>query len=476
MARQEIFTTFGLTGLTWPAEPRPSRMGRRADALPHTPLQDEPPRSPMLTTPPKEEPPRMTTNPADVSVQFIDEVPAPPREEDAPGAQVEATVSRPEPARSAPAQMPALGNLQMQPDAASTPMGPDAAPPMGPAASAAVLEQPGPRGFEQPMQEQFPPHTRDQMIVYEPLNPNEIARQVAAIMMSQPGFQMPMPQPMPVQPSATQHHLYLDPALAGCQPLPMHPHTNLTLSEHVPITPGASLDHVNKLQECIEISIHVSRAILDDFSTVCHAGQSGENDPDTFVRAADPALIAAAVTAASVLEVLHVVQEVTGNDLLQAGLMETAASHPATFAWLSSKFREISVVISPKMRWSNRFRPSTSIFTEEGFSLARALLYQPRLQTLRNKAVTWKQWSSTRAIESQLEHLRLDYSMAQSTVALRRSRLQASSIEATNTNPRMSNKKRPHEGQFREPVPRNRGLADRGRRPEEGQHNRFQRR
>ena len=103
----------------------------------------------------------MTTNPADVSVQFIDEVPAPPREEDVPEDQIQATVSRPGPARSAPAQMPAMdgiqdnmqdneqGNLQdnvqdhlqMHP-AASTPMGPDATPPLGPVSTAAVLEQP----------------------------------------------------------------------------------------------------------------------------------------------------------------------------------------------------------------------------------------------------------------------------------------------------------------------------------------------
>ena len=495
MSHHQPAQAYGMSGRTWSTEPRPSRMGRRTEAPPQTPLQDEP-RSPLLTTPTKEEPTGTTAHPADISVQFLDEVPAPPKGEDVPEDQIRATMSRPGLARSAPAQMPAMdaeqnnlqgsvqGNQQdhmqdhlpMHP-AVSTPMGPDAAPPLGPVAAAAVLEQPEPRDFP-PMQGQYPPPGRDQMLLCEQVNPNEIARQVAAIMMSQQGFQMQvhMPPPMPAQPTVTQHNLYLDPALAGCQPLPMHPHTNLTLNESVPIASSASSDHINKLQEVIEISVHMAKAILEDFSTVCHGGQAGDNDPDSFVKAADPALITAAVTASSVLEVLHVVQEVTGNDLLQAGLREIAASHPATFSWLSSKFREVSTVFPPKMRWGNKFRPYVCMFSEDGFTLARALLYQPRLQILRSRAAAWKQWSSSRALDSQLERLRLDYSMTQSTAALRRSRLQASSIEVANVNPRAANKKRPHESQFREPFPRNRGLADRGRRPEEGQYNRFQRR
>ena len=161
-----------------------------------------------------------------------------------------------------------------------------------------------------------------------------------------------------------------------------------------------------------------------------------------------------------------------------------AASHPATFSWLSSKFREVSLVFPSRMRWGNKFRPHVCLFVQDGFALARALLYQPRLQSLRSRAAGWRYWSSVRALDSQLERLRLDYSMTQSTNALRRSRLQSSTIEVASTNARASNKKRPHE--FKEPFARNRGFADRGfadrgaadrgRRPEEGQFHRFQRR
>ena len=409
-------------------------------------------------------------NPADVSVQLLQEIPAPPEGEDVLGAQAHVMVSRPGPARSAPAQMPAIMEHPQMPPAASTPVAPDVTPPAVPTASATTPEQPGPGDYGQSLPGQYPPPGRDQVVYYEAVNPNEIARQVAAIVMSQPGFQMPF------QPSVAQHQLYLDPALAGCQPIPMHPNADLTLSERVPFSAEANLDHVIKLQESVELSTHAARAILEDFNAVCHAGRAEENDPDSFVKAADPSLIAAAVTAACVLEVLQLVQEVTKNNLLQPGLLKTAASHPAIFTWMSNKFRDITVVFNPKLKWTSKFRPSTSIFNEDGYQLARALLYQPRLRTLREKAATWKQWSSNRAIESQLENLRLDYSMAVSPVALRRSRLHASSIEVTNANAKMSNKKRPREGQFREPFPRNRGLAVRGRQLEEEQTSRFQRR
>ena len=489
---------------SWATEPRSSRMGRRSEANPMTPLQDEP-RTPLLTTPMKEEPTGTTTHPGDVSVQFLGEARAPHQEEEVPEDQGPSRRTRPAPARSAPAQMRDLNDEQHilqdgaqgdQQDHLPDPLSPhlDASTPMeqpeqggfqamqGPAAPAVGAEQPEPRSFP-PMQGPYPPP--GPMYACEAFNPESIARRVATIMMRESGLQMNvnMPPPAPVQSAAVQHTLYQDPALAGCQPLPMHPHTTLTLNASVPVSTSASDDHINQMQETLELCVYMSRAILDDFATVC-SERAGDSDPDAFVKAADPALIAAAVTASSVLETLNVIQEVTGSGLLQIGLREIATSHPATFAWMFSKFKDVSTVFPARLRWSNRFHPQICLFQEEGFALARALLYQPRLQLLRTRAAGWRSWSSVRALDSQLEQLRLDYAMTQSTNALRRSRLQSNTIEVASTNNRMSNKKRPHE--FREPFPRNRGSADRGsadrgaatrgRRSDEGQRHRFQRR